>query len=256
MFSYRFLYRKNLIAIFTVLSLGLLGCASFQKDKTLSAEELYRKGIKEFAEKDFNYASEIFKKILDEFPNSKVRPLSLMAFARSQYQKGDYEEAKFHFEQFIKQYPANPQVSKAYYFKAMCSFKQMESYKKDQTNTHLALEGFEKVINTFPDGKYAGLARQKKEICRRKLARNILYIGQYYFGIGAYQSVINRMDELLENYPKQKFLDEAVFLLGESYLKEGNREKAYFAFKNLVQKFPHSSYKADARSRLAFLKKK
>ena len=64
------------------------------------------------------------------------------------------------------------------------------------------------------------------------------------------------MDELLENYPKQKFVDEAIFLLGESYLKEGNRKKAYFAFKSLVQKFPNSSYKADARSRLAYLKKK
>ena len=90
----------------------------------------------------------------------------------------------------------------------------------------------------------------------RQLARNILYIGHYYFGVGAYQSVINRMDELLKNYPEQKFLDEAFFLLGESYLKEGNRKNAYIAFKNLIQKFPKSSYKADARNRLAFLKKR
>ena len=250
------LYKKSLIAIFAILSLGLVGCAGFKEDKTLTAEELYKKGIEEFAEQDYVKAAGIFKKILDNFPDSKVRPLSLMALARSQYQNSDYEEAKFHFEQFIEQYPANQQTVKAYYFKAMCSFEQMESYKNDQTNTYLALEDFEKVINTFPDGKYVKLARQKKVICRRQLARNILYIGRYYFGVGAYQSVITRMDELLGNYPKQKFLDEAIFLLGESYLKEGNKEKAYFAFKNLVQKFPNSIYKADARSRLASLKGK
>jgi outer membrane protein assembly factor BamD len=249
-------YKKSLIVIFTILSLGLVGCAGFQEDKTLTVGELYKKGIEEYAEQHYIKAAGIFKKILDEFPDSKVRPLSLMALARSQYQNSDYEEAEFHFEQFIEQYPANQQTAKAYYFKAMCSFEQMESYKNDQTNTYLALEDFEKVINTFPDGKYVKLARQKKVICRRQLARNILYIGRYYFGVGAYQSVITRMDELLGNYPKQKFLDEAIFLLGESYLKEGNKEKAYFAFKNLVQKFPNSIYKADARSRLASLKGK
>jgi outer membrane protein assembly factor BamD len=255
-FTRRHLYGKHAIVVFTALSLGLLGCATFEKEKTLSEEELYRKGIKEFEEKDYRKAAEIFKNILDEFPDSKIRPLSVIALARSQYQNGEYENAKFHFERFIEQYPAHAQVVKAYYFKAMCSFELMESYKRDQTNTHLALEGFEKVINTFPDGKYVRLARQKKAICRRQLARNILYIGHYYFGVGAYQSVINRMDELLKNYPEQKFLDEAFFLLGESYLKEGNRKNAYIAFKNLIQKFPKSSYKADARNRLAFLKKR
>ena len=250
------LSKKSLIVLFMVLSLGFVGCAGIQEDETPSAGELYKRGIEEFEEQDYREAVETFKKILDEFPDSKVRPLSLMALARSQYQNSDYEEAKFHFEQFIEQYPANQQTVKAYYFKAMCSFEQMESYKNDQTNTYLALEDFEKVINTFPDGKYVKLARQKKVICRRQLARNILYIGRYYFGVGAYQSVITRMDELLGNYPKQKFLDEAIFLLGESYLKEDNKEKAYFAFKNLVQKFPNSIYKADARSRLASLKGK
>ena len=114
MFSRRLLYRKYLIAIFTVLSLGLLGCAASLKDKTLSAEEQYKKGIEKFAEKKYKNSAEIFKKILDEFPGSKIRPLSLMALARSEYQKGDYEEAKFHFEQFVEQFPANPQVVKAY----------------------------------------------------------------------------------------------------------------------------------------------
>tara|TARA_B100000959_G_scaffold20948_1_gene20201 strand:+ start:231 stop:1001 length:771 start_codon:yes stop_codon:yes gene_type:complete len=256
MFIRQMLSKKSLIVLFMVLSLGFVGCAGIQEDETPSAGELYKRGIEEFEEQDYREAVETFKKILDEFPDSKVRPLSLMALARSQYENGDYEEAKFHFEQFIEQYPANQQSVKAYYFKAMCSFEQMESFKKDQTNTHLALEGLEKVINTFPDGKYVKLARKKKAICRSRLARNILYIGRYYFSTGAYQSAISRMDELLENYPKQRFLDEAFFLLGESYLKEGNREKAYAAFKNLVQKFPNSIFKADARSRLVSLRGK
>ena len=256
MFIRQMLSKKSLIVLFMVLSLELVGCAGIQEDKDPSAGELYKRGIEEFDEQDYREAVEIFKKILDEFPDSKVRPLSLMALARSQYQNGDYEEAKFHFEQFIEQYPANQQSVKAHYFKAMCSFEQMESFKKDQTNTHLALEGLEKVINTFPNGKYVKLARQKKAICRSRLARNILYIGRYYFNTGAYQSAISRMDELLENYPKQRFLDEAIFLLGESYLKEGNREKAYIAFKNLVQKFPNSIFKTDARSRLVSLRGK
>jgi TolA-binding protein len=63
------------------------------------------------------------------------------------------------------------------------------------------------------------------------------------------------MSELLDNYPKQKFLDEAIFLLGESFLKEDNKEKAYFIFKVLVKKYPKSKFIAKAHIRLTSLKR-
>lgn len=251
----RILYRKYLIAVFAVLTLGLLGCAGSEKDKGPSAEDLYKDGVKEFTARDYGEAAKVFKKILDEFPNSKLRPLVLLGMATAQYKNDAFDEALFSFERFIEQYPAHPQAPKAYYFKAMCSFRQMESYSRDQTNTKLSLESFEKLINTFSDGKYVKLAKEKKEICRRQLAKNILYIGKYYFGIGAYQSVISRMYDLIADYPEQKFLDEATFLLGESYLKEGNTEKASLTFEGLIQQFPKSSYKSEASSRLASIKK-
>lgn len=249
------LSNKKSLKIFAILlTLGAFGCASVQEDKSLPPEELYKQGVEQFYKRNYKKAERIFERILNEFPNSRVRIVALMALAISQYRIGDYEGAKFHFEKFIEQFPANPKVDKAYYFKAMCSFKQMESYERDQTNTQLALEAFENVITTYPGRKYAKLAREKKKICRKRLAMHLLYIGKYYFRIGAYQSVIDRMNEMLEDYPKQKFLDEAIFLLGESYLKEGNRKKAYFAFKNLIKKFPNSKFKADARNKLASLK--
>lgn len=246
--------RNHLIVFSIVLLFGFTGCTTFQEGKGTSAEKLYREGTKKFSDKSYSTAIEIFKRILDEFPNSKVRALALMGLASSQFSEGEYEEAKFHFENFIEQYPAHRQVVKAYYLKAMCNFKQMESHERDQTNTHLALEGFEKVISTFPEGKYVERAREKRKICRRQLAMNLLYIGRYYFRVGAYQSVISRVDELLGDYPEQKFLDEAIYLQGESYLREGNREKAYFTFENLIKKFPNSKYKSDANGKLASLK--
>lgn len=249
------LLNKKILKIFAILlTLGAFGCASVQEDKSLPPEELYKRGVEQFNKKSYEKAKKTFERILNEFPSSRVRTVALMALATSHYQRGDYEEAKFHFEKFIEQFPANPKVDKAYYFKAMCNFKLMESYERDQTNTQLALEAFENLIKTFPGGKYAKLAREKKKVCRKRLAMHLLYIGKYYFGIGAYQSVIDRMNEMLEDYPKQKFLDEAIFLLGASYLKEGNRKKAYFAFKNLIKKFPNSKFKADARNKLASLK--
>lgn len=247
--------RKKILKTLTLLfALSFLGCASLQKDKTLSAEDLYKQGVHEFNKKNYIKAEEIFKNILNEFPNSKGRSLALMALASTYFRKEEYEEAKFQFERFIEQYPANKEIVKAYYLKAMCSFNQMESHQRDQSNAHLALEGFEKVIKTFQKGEYVTLAKQKKEVCRKQLAMNLLYIGKYYFGIGAYQPVIVRMNELLENYPKQKFLDEAIFLLGESYYREDNKEKAFISFNKLIREYPNSKYKSDARDRLSAMK--
>ena len=255
MFRIRNVNKNYFKILFVLLSMGILGCASMQKEKTLSAQNLYKQGMRQFNNKSYKSAEETFQNLLNQFPDSKIRSLALIALGSSLYKRKEYEQAKFHFERFIEQYPANPRVDKAYYLKAMCSFRQMESYERDQTNTRLALEEFNNILKIFSTGKYAELAKEKKEICRRRLAMSLLYIGRYYFSIEAYQSVISRMSELLDNYPKQKFLDEAIFLLGESYLKEDNKEKAYFIFKVLVKKYPKSKFIAKAHIRLTSLKR-
>ncbi len=241
--------------LFFLLSMGILGCASVQKEETLSAQNLYKQGMRQFNNKTYKRAEETFQNLLNQFPDSKIRSLALIALGSSLYKRKEYEQAKFHFERFIEQYPANPQVGKAYYLKAMCSFRQMESYERDQTNTRLALEEFNNILKIFPTGKYAALAKEKKGLCRQRLAMSLLYIGRYYFDIEAYQSVISRMSELMDNYPKQKFLDEAIFLLGESYLKEDNKKKAYYVFKTLVKKYPRSKFISEVRNRLTSLKR-
>jgi outer membrane protein assembly factor BamD len=249
-------FNNNFFKILVVLfSMGILGCASVEKEKTESAQGLYKQGMKQFNNKSFKKAEETFQNLMNQFPDSKIRSLALIGLGSSLYKRKEYEQAKFHFERFIEQYPANHGVGKAYYLKAMCSFRQMESYERDQTNTRLALEEFNNILKIFSTGKYAKLARQKKEICRQRLAMSLLYIGRYYYSVEAYQSVISRMGELMDNYPKQKFLDEATFLLGESYFKEDNKKKAYFVFRTLLKKYPKSKFVAEARNRLTSLKR-
>ncbi|MCH8208861.1 MAG: outer membrane protein assembly factor BamD, partial [Nitrospinae bacterium] len=67
---------------------------------------------------------------------------------------------------------------------------------------------------------------------------------------GSYQAAIGRFRTLLENYPKQTFADEVLFLLGESYHREQNFKKSRTTFKKLLKYFPKSEYTEDARERL------
>jgi TolA-binding protein len=55
---------------------------------------------------------------------------------------------------------------------------------------------------------------------------------------------------MMEAYPGQPFLDEVLFLLGESFYHEQNFKKAVTQYHELIRKFPRSEFVKEARARL------
>jgi len=162
----------------------------------------------------------------------------------------EYQEAKFHYQRFIELYPAHPKSDQAMYYRALCDFKMMDLATRDQTPTENALRGFQQLIDEHPGSPYAQKARDKKRACLEKLARNQMEIARWYYRASSYISAINRFKTLIDKYPEQTFIDEAIFLLGESYYNEQNFEDARKFYAQLVKKYPRSPFVRSARARL------
>jgi len=228
----------------------LSGCTSTQTKKTIPPDELIQLGIEQTKKKNYTEAKASFQQVLEDYPDSKERVMALLMLADSHYRDEEYEESKFHYKKFIELYPAHQYADRAFYFKAMSDFRMMEIASRDQTHTQAALEGFQSLIDKFPDSPYHAKAVRRKKECAETLATNIFEIGKFYYRTGAYQAAIFRLRNMMETYPDLKFVDEAIFLIAESYYKEENFAKAKDTYLELLDKFPQSHFSIEARSRL------
>jgi hypothetical protein len=135
----------------------------------------------------------------------------------------------------------------------MTHYRQVGRPDRDQSNTVAALQQFQMIETRFPESEFADLAHQRITVCRELLARNELYIGDYYMKHANYRATESRMAELMENYPDTPVAPEGLYDLGTALEKEGKKYSAAQAFTALKMHYPKSTYAAKANTELAKL---
>ena len=101
---------------------------------------------------------------------------------------------------------------------------------------------------------FAKQAKQKLRECAFKLAKNTFEVGKFYYRTGAYLSAISRFKDLLKDHSKQKFFDEAAFLLAESHYHEQSFKEAFLLYKKFTKEYPRSRFALKAKKRLRTLR--
>lgn len=241
--------QSNIISAVLILIFFVTGCGGVDT-KSASPAALLKEGKGYLRVKNYEDARTVFNQILEEAPDSRERILALRLLADSYYKEEFYDEAKLSYRKFRELYPTNKYADHALYFLAMSDFRQVDIAERDQSRTHNALEEFNQLIADFPKSPFSKKAVPKVQKCTESIARNLMEIGKYYFRTQAFQAAIGRFKTLLENYPKQKFADEAVFLIAESYYREQNYRTAKKFYLRLLKKFPKSKFASDTRIRL------
>ena len=237
-----------------LLALALLmgACAGSQATRH-SADEWFDLGQNHMARKKYAKAEEAFSKFLEQYPQDRRRPEALSSLADALYADKRYEEAKFQYRRFLELYPVHPEAAKAQFSIAMAAFHRLKTIDRDQSTTQEALQEFQRLVQYYPQSSYAAEAKEKIAACRERLAAYELYVGRYYYKQGTFPAAISRFGGLLKVYPDVSFADEALFLLGDAYLRSKQPQQAAGAFDELVQRYPQSSYAHQAKARLASL---
>ncbi len=247
--------KKNRIwlSAFLILWVAGSGCTS-TKRQFIEPQVLLKKAQHQIKSDNFEEAEESLTQLMEDSPDSKERILSQLLLAEVHYRQEQWEEAKFNFNRFVELYPAHKLAARAQYLKGMTEFRQIDISIRDQSFTHAAKSEFENLVKIYPKTPYASRGKRKIQECIDHLAQNELEVGKFYFRTNAYQSAIRRFKTLLEEFPKQTFLDEVIYLLGESYYEEESYESAKIFYKKLLKEHPRSEFRQDARARLRQLK--
>ena len=81
-------------------------------------------------------------------------------------------------------------------------------------------------MKRFPNTEYAFDLKFKKDLIENQLAAKEMYIANYYIKTQKWASAIKRLKNILNQYDKTVFIEEALFRLVEIYYHLGIKEEA------------------------------
>ena len=227
-----------------------LGCKTPLPPNSLSVMELYTRGEKAFEKKKYGEAVDAFKKIKIEFPESNKLSIVRLRTGESYYLDEKYDEAIAEYKEFLDYHAAHKARDLARYRIGICIYKQMLTPDRDQTKTRDALKQFKELVRDMPDSRYVEKSSARIKDCTDRLAKSEYYIGNFYYRTKHYKAAVLRLSKLLKDYPDQKIEPMAISLLAESYWKGEELERALKTYKELLLRYPKSSYAKHADSML------
>ena len=245
--------------LFTLtLMIFLTGCSVFGENKdtkNLVADGLTPKDLYEQAEDKvesglIEQAINQYEMILSSYPGSKYAIQARLDIAFNLLKQKKYNRSITTLDQFIEKYPDIPATPYAYYLRGVAAEKKSssildelitDSAQRDVESVRDAYDYFIRLIEVFPNSKYAEDAKIKLAVLRNTLARHEFYVALYYTDINSNIAAINRCKYVIENYPNSAPIPDALHLMSYNYDIIGADELAADVREVLDSSFPSYS---------------
>ena len=144
--------------------------------------------------------------------------------------RGVYDLAADEWQNFLKEFPADPLAPKARHYLGVCRLllKQYDA----------AAESLQQVIREHPHGELADSSYLNLGLAQYSLAQG----GKAEL----YDAAAATFETLAAKFPKSKELAQALYYQGEALYARGHKERAVIAYQQVVERYPDSPLLADA----------
>lgn len=213
--------RKYFAYILLIVVL-LASCSEYQNLlKSTDPELKYDKAVEYFSNKKYDKAITLFNDISTYYRNTDRSELIINYLAKAHIEKKDYFSASEYYKTYVKSFPRGRFTEEARYMIAYCYYKDSPDVRLDQTNTHLAISGFQDFINLYSDTERAKEASKLLDELNDKLAEKELINADLYYNLGIYMgnnylSAIITAENALKKYPATKHREDLMILILKS----------------------------------------
>lgn len=223
-----------------------------------SAREAYEIGMEDFRDENCEEASPQFRKVRRNYSYSRYAALAELRLADCLLIQKKYPEAISAYRTFTRYRPSHAEVPYARFKMSEAYFEQIPddfflappAEERDQSQTRDALRQLRQFILDFPDDTHVGEANRMAHDALTLLARHELYVARFYLDRDAPSAAVGRLQTLLHAYRGSGVEEEALLLLGRTYLHLADASHAREAFDELIRRFPESGYAEAAREYL------
>jgi len=221
---------KFLSKLIILLSIFILnGCSKNDKEISLIKEinqedemiQAYKEGVKALDENDTFFAAKKFLEAELLYPQSEWASKSSLMASYAYYIEGNYSEALYNLERFLKTYPKDPRMDYVHYLIGLSYFENIEGEKKDIKPLIEAKNKFKFVIQNYPNTDFALDSKFKIDLINDVLASKEMYLGRHYIKKEKWVAAINRFKIVLNDYDTTIYTEEAIHRLVEIHYKIG-----------------------------------
>ena len=221
---------KFLSKLIILLSIFILnGCSKNDKEISLIKEinqedemiQAYKEGVKALDENDTFFAAKKFLEAELLYPQSEWASKSSLMASYAYYIEGNYSEALYNLERFLKTYPKDPRMDYVHYLIGLSYYENIEGEKKDIKPLIEAKNKFKFVIQNYPNTDFALDSNFKIDLINDVLASKEMYLGRHYIKKEKWVAAINRFKIVLNDYDTTIYTEEAIHRLVEIHYKIG-----------------------------------
>lgn len=248
-------------ALLALILAAAAGCAGRSDTIPVGVGEpdkfLFDRGKSSLDDKRWMTAREYFRRIIDSYPQSELRPEAKLGVGDSYLGEGTGESlvlAANEFREFLTFYPTNPRSDYAQYRLGMVYFKQMRSPQRDQSETREAVREFETFVERYPNSALRPEVEAKLREARDRVSMAEYQVGVFYYKQRWYPGAIDRLRALLKTDPRFTYRDGAYYYLAEALLKVQLDAEALPLLEKLVTEFEQSEFLEKGKVRLDELK--
>ena len=218
---------------------------------------LMDRGNEALKERNWLDAREYYRQVVDNYPQSPVRPDAKLGIGETYLGEGSVESLVVganEFREFLTFYPTNPKADEAQYKLAMVYVKQMKAAARDQTATKDALKEFQAFFDRFPNSPLAPEVKKQWREARDRLSEASYLVGLHYYRQKWYPGAVDRFREVLRDDPDYTRRDAVYYYLAESLARSSKPAEAVPYFERVVSEFQQSEHTEEAKKRLSQLK--
>lgn len=226
------------LAILFAAAFLIVSCSpKLAKQPGLTDSVLFSRGQEQRAKKKYDSAIEHFQVLLERFPTSPLAPRAQLALADARMENKDDVEAEVAYDDFLRLYPGNDNVSYALLRKGELLFRDLGKPGRDQTKTNEAIRTYKILLGKTPSGPNAEIAAKRLSELRNRLAEHEVQVISHYLKRRRYDSAEARARRAISDYSDTGALPALLSLLSEALEREGKKEEAAEVKKRLRENF-------------------
>jgi outer membrane protein assembly factor BamD len=236
-----------------LFALVLAACGSSPtNDEKASAEKLYADARDDMAAGSYDRAIKTLEKVEGRAAGTLLSQQAALELAYAYWKTGERAQALSTLDRFIKVHPSSPALDYALYLKALVNFNdnlgilssisRQDISERDQQASRDAYQSFKQLVDQFPNSRYSADARLRMDYIVNALAQYELHVARYYYRRGAYVAAANRAQQTVRDYQQTPSVEEALYILGQSYDKLGLEQLRDDADRVLKKNYPDSRF--------------
>lgn len=237
----------------------LVGCSSAPDErdaelilKNKGAQGLYQDAKDKMKMGNYSAATETLSALDSRFPYGPLSHQVQLDLIYGYYKTGKTDEGLAIIDRFVRLNPNHSDIDYAMYMRGLTNmevdrniFQELvgiDRADRDPSNSREAFSDFRRLIEKFPNSKYAADAQKRMLHIKSRLAKYEIAVARYYMRREAFVAAANRGRYVIENYYDTNHVQEALEIMVECYDQLKLDELKNNAMKTLKLNYPDSSF--------------